>query len=184
MEYQILVAGFGGQGVLSLGKILCSAGMNDDYNVTFYPSYGAEVRGGTCHAGVVIADTPIASPLVNKADALIMLNEPSLKRFLPRVKPNGLVVYNSTLVPHPPEFNGTYDVQRIPATDIANDMNLPRASNMVTIGFFFKFFGLIQTKTFLKDCEKHFFKLSPEMHEQNKVAFFKGYEYEPKHCKR
>ncbi|MCP5462381.1 MAG: 2-oxoacid:acceptor oxidoreductase family protein [bacterium] len=101
---------------------------------------------------------------------------------MPRVKPNGLVIYNSTLVPHPPEFNGTYDVQRIPATDIANDMNLPRASNMVTIGFFLSFW-IDSNQNLLKDCEKHF--LSCRRKCTNKIKqLFKGYEYEPKHCKR
>ena len=178
MEYCIIISGSGGQGILSLGKILTSSGMNDGHNVTFYPSYGAEVRGGTCHSGIIISDSTIASPIVSKADALIMFNEPSLKRFLPMMKDNGLVIYNTTLTPNPPEFDGSYDVRKIPATDIANQMELPRAMNMVIMGFFFRFFGLIQKETFLDDCDKHFVKLSQQVKGRNKEAFYKGYEYD------
>ena len=95
MIYKIIIAGAGGQGVMLLGKILAEAAMREDKFVTWLPSYGAEVRGGTANCSVVISDEEIGSPIIGSADILIVLNEPSLVRFQKRVKNNGLIVVNS-----------------------------------------------------------------------------------------
>ena len=100
---ELIVAGFGGQGIMLAGKLLAQAAMVSDLEVTYMPSYGAEVRGGTANCMVVIADEPIACPLVTEPDTLIVLNKASYKKFVPRLKPNGLLIVNSSMmedIPH------------------------------------------------------------------------------------
>ena len=103
MTKEIIISGFGGQGVVSSGIILGYAGLIEDKHVTFFPSYGAEMRGGTANCSVVISSEPVASPIVANPDIVIVMNEPSLAKFESMVKPKGLLFYNQTLIKSKPK---------------------------------------------------------------------------------
>ncbi len=132
MEHRMIFAGAGGQGLMMLGKILAQAAMDAGLNVTWYPSYGAEVRGGTAHCHVVVSEGRIFSPLVERASALAIMNEPSLERFLPRLRQAGLLVLNTSLAEAPGASNGA--IIAVPATEIANELKDIRIANMVMLG--------------------------------------------------
>lgn len=131
--HEIVIAGFGGQGVLFLGEILAHAAMHDGYQVTWLPSYGPEQRGGTAHCTVVISDRPIASPVVAEPTILVALNRPSLDRFESAVRPGGLIVCDLTMVERLPART---DVQAVAvaATSIAAELGGARAANVVLLG--------------------------------------------------
>lgn len=133
MEEKIIIAGFGGQGIMFTGKLICQAGMKKGFNVTYLPSYGAEVRGGTAHCNVVVSDNLIASPVVEAADTLIMMNEPSLLKFESLLRPEGLVLFNSTLINVSPRRNDISAVA-VPATAIAYQLGNVKVANMVMLG--------------------------------------------------
>jgi 2-oxoglutarate ferredoxin oxidoreductase subunit gamma len=132
MEERMIFAGAGGQGLMLLGKLVAQAAMDEGLCVTWFPSYGAEVRGGTAHCHIVVSDREIPSPLVEKATTLLIMNEPSLKRFLPRLAPGGLLVLNTSLAAPPAGANGT--LVAIGATDIANELGNIRVANMAMLG--------------------------------------------------
>jgi 2-oxoglutarate ferredoxin oxidoreductase subunit gamma len=132
MTEKIIIAGSGGQGVMVLGKILAEAAMRENKFITWIPSYGAEVRGGTSHCMVVISDKEIGSPLVNQADTLIIMNKPSLERFKERLAHNGLLIINSSLVPeYSPENE---HILQYPFTDIAINIGNIKVANIVALG--------------------------------------------------
>ena len=136
MTEKIIIAGAGGQGVMLLGKVLAEAAMQQSLYVTWLPSYGAEVRGGTAHCMVVVSDTQIGSPYVAVADGLIVMNEPSLHRFKTRIKGNGILVINNSLVTHDEKIDSTKNIFRHPFTGIASGMGNVKVANMVALGFF------------------------------------------------
>jgi len=140
---EVIIAGFGGQGVILLGKLLAQAAMKDGREVTYMPSYGAEVRGGTAHCMVIIADELIASPLVAQPDAIIIMNEASYKKFAPKVKTGGLLVLNSSMVTGQ-ERPGTVEVVAVPADDIAVELGSPKSANMVALGAYLQKRGLLK----------------------------------------
>ena len=133
MEKGVIFAGFGGQGILLAGKVLARAGMNRGLEVTWLPSYGPEMRGGTANCTVVVADSPIGSPVVDNPDALVAMNGPSLDRFEPRVAKGGVIVVNSSLVKRDVERADVRAIP-IPANDIAAELGNPRVINMVALG--------------------------------------------------
>ncbi|MFW6456730.1 MAG: 2-oxoacid:acceptor oxidoreductase family protein [Planctomycetota bacterium] len=136
-EHRILIAGFGGQGILSLGKLLCNAAISENANATYMPSYGTEVRGGTCNCHLVISLDEIFSPYVEKADFLIILNQMSFKRFNPILAPDGLLMYDSSMVDVPDD--ATIDTQTtvgLPARDLAAEMGNELVANVILLGGF------------------------------------------------
>ena len=118
-DYSIVVAGFGGQGVLSAGRIIATAALLNDHEVSWFPSYGPEMRGGTANCGVVISDSVIGSPVINDIDALIALNGPSLDKFAPMVKSGGIIIVDGTLVHSAPQREDINFI-KIPASELAN----------------------------------------------------------------
>jgi len=136
MTERVIMAGFGGQGMMLLGKLLAAVAMDEGREVTFFPSYGAEVRGGTAHCHVVISDEPIYSPIVERADSLIIMNQPSYGKFRPRLKPGGLLLLNTSMAdPDPAQERGSPCVYlSIPATDTANQLGNVRVANVVMLG--------------------------------------------------
>jgi 2-oxoglutarate ferredoxin oxidoreductase subunit gamma len=133
MQNEVIIAGFGGQGVMLAGQLISYAAMDAGFHVVWLPSYGPEMRGGTANCTVVISDQPIASPVVPSPAASIVLNNPSLERFGPAVRPGGLVVINTSLV------NATLDRDdvrqvRVPANTVAQECGTPKAANMVMLG--------------------------------------------------
>lgn len=139
---EITIAGFGGQGILLAGRLLAQTAMKVGMQVSFMPSYGAEVRGGTANCMVVIADEPIASPMVSKPDSLIAMNKASLSKFAPCVKNNGLLVMNSSLIDCEPDVDKSIDVLAIPADDIAVELGSQKSANMVALGAYLQRRGL------------------------------------------
>jgi len=133
MENQIIIAGFGGQGVLLIGKMLAYAGMMEGKEVSWLPSYGPEMRGGTANCTVVISDKPVGSPVVKSPDILVVLNRPSLDKFEPFVKKNGLLIVNSSLIDKKAERDDI-NVLYVPANDLALKCGSPKAANMVALG--------------------------------------------------
>jgi len=133
MQNDLIIAGFGGQGVLLIGKMLAYAGMRDGKEVSWLPSYGPEMRGGTCNCTVVIADRPVGSPVVQHPRAALVLNLPSLDKFESMVKPGGLLLVNSSLI-HRDASRADLTVVKVPANEIANELGNPRGANMVALG--------------------------------------------------
>jgi len=124
----LIIAGFGGQGIILVCKLVAQAAMNVGREVTFMPSYGAEVRGGTANGMIIIDTEPIASPVVTRPDSLMALNKASLHKFAERIKPGGLLIMNKSLIDDEPEIDDSIDVVRIPADDIATELGNPKAT--------------------------------------------------------
>ena len=133
MERQMIIAGFGGQGVLLIGQLLAYAGMLDDKEVSWMPSYGPEMRGGSANCAVVISDRPIGSPKVEDADVVIAMNRPSMELFEKNVVPGGVLLYNSSLIDVKPERTDI-KVLPVPCNEIAEQAGNLRAANMVMLG--------------------------------------------------
>jgi len=131
---EVIIAGFGFQGIILAGKVLAQTAMKAGKEVTHMPSYGAEVRGGTSNCMVVIADEPIASPLVSQPNSAIVMNKASLNKFAPRIKSGGLLVMNSSLIDNEPELTETIEILAVPADDIAVELGNPKSANMVALG--------------------------------------------------
>ena len=133
MHEEIIMAGFGGQGVIFMGKLLAYLGMQEGHQVTYIPSYGAEVRGGTANCTVIISSEEIASPLSPHPSTAIVMNKPSLDKFEPRIKREGLLILNSSLISR--EANrDDLEIMEVPATEIAMRLGNSRVANMVALG--------------------------------------------------
>ncbi len=148
MYQDVMIAGFGGQGVLLAGKLLAYAGMLEGRHVTWIPSYGAEVRGGTANCTVIISSDEIGSPVVQNPSAMLILNDASFKKFEKRIKTGGQLFLNTSLVHEPPTRS---DISRIEvkANDIADSLGDIRISNMVMLGAFLKRTGVVALESVL-----------------------------------
>lgn len=135
---RIKIAGFGGQGVLFAGVIMAEAGMRVGRNVSWLPSYGPEMRGGTANCHVIISENPIGSPLISEADVLIAMNRPSLEKFQPEVRPGGVTFYNSSLISGV-ELRDDLETVPVPATEIADGLGNSKVANVVMLGAFLGF---------------------------------------------
>ena len=137
MTEEIIIAGFGGQGVLSMGKILAYSGVMQDKEVSWMPSYGPEMRGGTANVSVIISDERISSPIINQFDTAIILNQQSLDKFEKSVKPGGLLIYDPNGITHEPTRKDI-NIYKIDATAKAQEMGISKVFNMVVLGGFLK----------------------------------------------
>jgi 2-oxoglutarate ferredoxin oxidoreductase subunit gamma len=136
MLQEIILAGFGGQGVMSMGQLLAYAGLEEEKFVSWIPSYGPEMRGGTANCSVTISDKEVSSPIITEPNTLIVLNRPSLDKFEKDVKPDGWVLLNSSMIDREPSRNDLR-VLKIPAVEIANNkLNNSRVANMIILGAF------------------------------------------------
>jgi 2-oxoglutarate ferredoxin oxidoreductase subunit gamma len=142
MLIKTVIAGFGGQGVMSIGLNLAQAAMLEGKNVTYLPSYGAEVRGGTANCTVVISDDEIASPVASSPEFVIAMNQPSVMRFQNQIQSGGLFFINSSLV-ESAIARGDISVVSVPANSIAENLGSPKSANMVILGAFTKKSGLV-----------------------------------------
>ncbi len=150
---EILLAGFGGQGVLFAGKILAYCGLMDNKELSWLPSYGPEMRGGTANCSVCISDEPIGSPLVLTPDILIAMNQPSFDKFVTEVKAGGKVFYDSTLIEN--ECTRTdIEMFAVPSSQLADDNELKGGSNIILLGKLIKESGLFSLDTMKKAIEK------------------------------
>ncbi len=146
MLKNLVFAGSGGQGALAIGQLIAKAAMEEGGEVTYLPSYGPEMRGGTANATVVVSDRPISCPLINDCDVLVVMNLPSLTRFEPMVKPGGLLFMNSSLIPEKAK-RGDIKVVEVPANDVAQQLGVERAANMVMLGAILKETGIVRYET-------------------------------------
>lgn len=133
MQHEIVIAGFGGQGVLTAGQILAYAAMEEGFNVVWMPSYGPEMRGGTANCSVLISDKPIASPMVPNPAIAVVMNNPSLEKFGPALKPGGLLIINSSLVNIECDRTDIHQI-KVPCNQIAIEAGNARIANMVVLG--------------------------------------------------
>lgn len=159
MLEEILIAGFGGQGVMSLGQLIAYAGMLEGKGVSWLPSYGPEQRGGTANCAVVVSDEPVGSPLVTTPSTAVVLNNPSFDKFEPRVRPGGLLIINSSLVTR---VSNRKDIKviEVSATDMANDLGNARVANMILLGAFLEMTKIVSTESVIESLKKSFPKIS------------------------
>ena len=159
MKKEIIISGFGGQGVLSMGKILAYSGLMEDKEVTWMPAYGPEQRGGTANVTVIVSDTRISSPILSRYDVAIVLNQPSLDRFEEKVTPGGILIYDGFGIINPPTRKDI-TVYRIDAMDKAADMKNAKVFNMIVLGGLLKVCPVVSTNG-LKNA---LYKSLPERH--------------------
>ena len=149
----IIIAGFGGQGILSAGKLLAYAGMLEDKNVSWLPSYGPEMRGGTANCSVVISDELVGSPILNSATALIVMNGPSLEKFEELVEANGIIIADSSLVDRKTKRTDV-EVYEIPATRMASEMGNLTYANIILLGKLIAKTGIVSKENFENALKK------------------------------
>lgn len=173
MQEEVIISGFGGQGSLFAGQLLAYASMEEDHHVTWIPSYGPEMRGGKARCTVVISDEEIGSPLVRCPSAAIVLNIPSMEAFEPAVKPDGVLVVNSSLVPQESDRDDIRAIY-VPATDMAIEIGNVRLANVICLGALVKATGVVSLEAVEKALDEHL----PERHRKllglNKEALEKG----------
>ncbi len=155
MKQKMFFAGSGGQGTLALGQMIAKAAMEEGKEVTWLPSYGPEMRGGTANCTVVVSDKPISCPLINEADMLVVMNLPSLLKFESMVAPGGLLVINSSLVP---QSSSRTDIRvlEIPANEKAIELGNDKAANMIMLGAILKETQVVKPETIYEQMEKMF----------------------------
>lgn len=169
---EIIFAGFGGQGILSMGKFLSYAGMDENLSVSWCPSYGPEMRGGTANCSVIVTEDEIGSPIVNNPTSIVVMNRPSLDKFEDMVEEGGLIIIDSNLVDR--EVKRTdVEVIKIPAQDIAKELGSQRIANMVLLGAFVQKTGIIKMETLIESLKN---KGKEAFFEVNKKALAKGAE--------
>ncbi len=175
MKTELICAGFGGQGVLTIGKFIAKAGMKEGKNVSWLPSYGPEMRGGTANVSTVVADEPIASPIVSYPDILVALNQPSIDKFGESVRENGVMIINTNMCPRGCKRT---DIQIIaaPMSDIATEIGSPMVLNMIAIGIIIGKTGLIKYETMEEDLNSFMKAKNPELLEKNLIAIKRGME--------
>lgn len=159
MTAEIIIAGFGGQGVLSMGKILAYSGLMEDKEVTWMPAYGPEQRGGTANVTVIVSDEPISSPVLSSYDVAIVLNQPSLDKFEPKVKPGGILIYDGFGIINPPTRKDI-NVYRINAMEKAAELKNSKVFNMIVLGGLLTVCPVVSTD----GLNKALFKTLPERH--------------------
>ncbi len=175
MKTELICSGFGGQGALTIGKFLAKAGMAEGLNVTWLPSYGPEMRGGTANVSTVISKKPIASPLVTYPDILVALNQPSIDKFGPNIKAGGLLVANSDMCPKGIERDDITVIEA-PLNKIAKEIGSMKVLNMIAIGIVIGKTGLIKYETLKNDLTTFLKKKNPELLKANLKAIKKGME--------
>ncbi len=175
MKEEIIMAGFGGQGVLSMGKILAYAGLMDNLEVTWMPSYGPEQRGGTANVTVILSDKPISSPVLDTYDTAVILNQQSLDKFESKVKPGGTLIYDPYGIHRPPQRTDI-NVYCIPAMDATFEMKNSKTYNMIVLGALLGVRPLVPVESVMKGLKKTL----PERHHHllplNEQAILKGIE--------
>ncbi len=149
IDFSVILAGFGGQGILSAGKFIATAALFEGREVSWFPSYGPEMRGGTANCSVVISEEPIGSPVINDADVLIAMNGPSLDKFVRQVKPGGVIIVDSSLVPNRPARE---DIRffPIPASSLASEMGNMNFAAIILLGCLVEQAGCFSRESFEK----------------------------------
>ena len=176
MTHETIFAGFGGQGILFAGKVIAYAGMNVDKNVSHLPSYGPEMRGGTCNWHVIVSDDPVASPIIVEPTAIVAMNAPSFDKFENTLVSGGKAFVDSTLVSRD-AVRDDIEVFKIPATQMANEMGLPKLANVIIVGKLVKETGMFTYEELEKAVKKLVPASKAAMLETNIKALEAGYNY-------
>jgi 2-oxoglutarate ferredoxin oxidoreductase subunit gamma len=176
MILEAVFAGFGGQGVMLMGQLLAYSGMYEGKNVSWFPSYGPEMRGGTANCSVVVSDAVIGSPVISEPEVLVAMNRPSLEKFEGTVKAGGTIFYNSSLINIQPKRTDIKAVA-IPANDIATELGNSRVANMVVVGAILKATGIVHIDTVMNVLtEKVLTGKKHDLVAVNRAALEKGME--------
>ena len=175
MTEEIIIAGFGGQGVLSMGKILAYSGMMQEQEVSWMPSYGPEMRGGTANVTVILSDERISSPIINKFDTAIILNQQSMDKFEKSVKPGGVLIYDSNGITRHPERKDI-TIYRVDAAEAASKMKSNKIFNMIVLGGFLKVKPIVMLENVIKGLKKSLPERYHNLIPMNEEAITKGME--------
>jgi 2-oxoglutarate ferredoxin oxidoreductase subunit gamma len=176
MISKTIFSGFGGQGVLMMGYSLAHSAMNKGYHVTYLPSYGAEVRGGTANCTVAVADDEIASPVASEPDHLVAMNSPSLFSFQSKISSGGTIFLNSSIIEARPSRSDV-QVYAVPCGDMAQDMGNIRVANTIMMGAFIKKTGIVPADIYLKSLETIMGSKKKSATEINRKAFNAGFDF-------
>ncbi len=175
MTEEIIIAGFGGQGVLSMGKILAYSGIMQDQEVSWMPSYGPEMRGGTANVTVILSDSRISSPILQEYDTAIILNQQSMDKFEKTVKPGGILIYDPNGITHHPTRKDI-KIYKIEATEEATRMQNAKAFNMIVLGGYLKIKPIVKLENVVKGLQKSLPKRHHHLIPMNEQAIYKGME--------
>jgi 2-oxoglutarate ferredoxin oxidoreductase subunit gamma len=175
MTEEIIIAGFGGQGVLSMGKILCYSGVMQDQEVSWMPSYGPEMRGGTANVTVILSDDRISSPILNSFDSAIILNQQSMDKFEEAVKPGGLLIYDGNGISRHPARKDI-NIYRADAASEAAKMESTRIFNMIMLGAYLKIKPLVKLENVIKGLKKSLPERYHHLIALNEKALLRGFE--------
>lgn len=175
MMFEIISSGFGGQGALAIGRFIVASGMKEGKHVSWLPSYGPEMRGGTANVAAVVSDAPVASPIVTYPNILVALNQPSLDKFAKNVVKGGFIVANEDLCPNIPKIDGV-KVVSAPLQKLAHEIGDERVLNIIAIGMVIGLTNVIKYETLKADLTSYLEKRDPELLRMNLVAIKKGME--------
>ena len=175
MNEEIIIAGFGGQGVLSMGKILAYSGIMQDLEVSWMPSYGPEMRGGTANVTVIVSDERISSPILNKYDTAIILNQQSLDKFESAVKPGGLLLYDTNGITRHPERKDI-NIYQVKATEEATKMGSTRTFNMIVLGAYIKIKPIVKLENVISGLKESLPQRHHHLIPLNQEAITRGSE--------
>ncbi len=173
MEHKLIAAGFGGQGVMLFGQIIAQAGMIEGKHVTWLPSYGPEMRGGTANCTVVVSDEPVASPVVDRPNEIVIFNIPSLLKFEPRLEENGVMILNTSVIDREPKRKDV-KIVRVPANEIADKLGNLKVQNMVMLGAYIETTKVVSLESVFKALEKKLTGKKADLLEINKKAIEEG----------
>jgi len=176
MNIEVIIAGFGGQGILSMGRLVAYSGLMEDRNVSWLPSYGPEMRGGTANCGLIVSDEYISSPILNSCNALIVMNNPSLEKFESYVKPGGVIILDSILV-NKKVSRTDVTVVEIPATNFGNEIGNKTYAGIALLGVLISKTGIIKGKTFEEALYAVLPKRKHHMIPDEMLMLQKGIEY-------
>ena len=171
----LLAAGFGGQGVMVLGQLVAYTGIEEGRYVTWIPSYGPEMRGGTANCGVVLSEEEIGSPVVANADVLVIMNQPSLSKYLDRVKKDGILIYNSDLVEYDGSLPGVTAIG-VPASKTALELGSDKIANIIILGAVVESSGIVDNDVCVETIKEKLGKKKPKFLPMNLEAFERGKE--------
>jgi 2-oxoglutarate ferredoxin oxidoreductase subunit gamma len=174
MQNDVIMAGFGGQGILLIGKMLAYTGMKEGLEVSWMPSYGPEMRGGTANCTVVISDRPVGSPVIQHPRAVVAMNLPSLDKFEPMVRKDGLLLINSSLIDRTSERDDI-KIVLVPANEIAQELKNPRGGNMVALGAYVGCSHSVPIEA-VEEVVRETFASKPQVIDSNVAALHKGYQ--------
>ncbi|MGI6092640.1 MAG: 2-oxoacid:ferredoxin oxidoreductase subunit gamma [Veillonellaceae bacterium] len=180
MTYEMIMSGFGGQGIMLMGQLMTYAGMIEEKNVSWIPSYGPEMRGGTAYCSVIVSGEPIGAPMVSEPNIVVAMNLPSLDKFEPVLRPGGTLIINSSLIGRDAKRTDI-KVCKIPANDIANELGNTKVTNMVVLGAIVAATSAVEIDSVLKAFAKMFAK-KPKLLEINEKALYRGANYIKKNC--